>query len=105
MLYDGGKDPRSHFEAVTGGSQRTVGECLRYWKEQYVEMNLRLKTQELYQSTVLKHLTGAFPGRAIGVITVEQWADFFVKEERKNPRRARQLFYKARTAIGWCTRR
>lgn len=105
LLYDGGKDPRSHFETVTGESQMTVGECLRYWKEQYVEVNLRPKTQELYQSTVLKHLTGAFPGRAIGDITVKQWVDFFAKEERENPRRARQLLSQARTAIGWCIRR
>ncbi|MBS0883606.1 integrase family protein [Pantoea sp. JGM49] len=105
LLYDGGKDPRTHFESVTGDSKMTVGECLKYWKEQYVEVNLRPRTQELYKSTVLKHLTGAFSGRAIGDITVKQWVDFFAKEERENPRRARQLLSQARTAIGWCIRR
>ena len=83
----------------------TVGDCLRYWKEHYVDVALRPKTQALYKSTVIKHLAGAFQGRPIADITVKQWVDFFSKEEKENPRRARQLLSQARTAINWCIRR
>lgn len=34
LHYVAGKDPRIHFEKVTGESHMTVGECLTYWKEQ-----------------------------------------------------------------------
>lgn len=105
VMYDSGTDPRRYTEKTTGESSMTVGDCLTYWKEQYVDVALRPKTQSLYTSTVLKHLTGAFPGRAIGDITVKQWVDFFSREERENPRRARQLLVQARSAIGWCIRR
>ncbi len=105
LLYDAGKDPRSYFDKATGESQMTVGDCLDYWQEHYVDINLRPKTQALYKSTVIKHLSGTFPGRAIGDISVKQWIDFFAKEEKENPRRARQLLTQARSAIGWCIRR
>lgn len=105
IMYDGGIDPRAYFEKSTGESVLTVGDCLKYWKEQYVDVALRPKTQTLYQATVLKHLAGAFPGRPIGDISVKQWVDFFSQQEKENPRRARQLLTQARTAIGWCIRR
>lgn len=105
VMYDSGMDPRRYTEKTTGEKSMTVGDCLTYWKEQYVDVALRPRTQTLYTSTVLKHLTGAFPGRAIGDITVKQWIDFFSREERENPRRARQLLVQARSAIGWCIRR
>ncbi|MDV5140808.1 tyrosine-type recombinase/integrase [Chimaeribacter arupi] len=105
LLYDGGTDPRTYFEETSGGDSMTVGDCLRYWKEHYVDVALRPKTQALYTSTVLKHLEGAFSGRPIADITVKQWVDFFSKEEKENPRRARQLLSQARTAINWCIRR
>jgi integrase len=105
LLYESKKDPRTFFEKVSGEGRMTVRECLAYWKEQYVDVALRPKTQGLYQSTVIKHLSGAFPGRAIGDISVKQWVEFFAKEEKENPRRARQLLSQARTAIGWCIRR
>ncbi|MFG1172119.1 tyrosine-type recombinase/integrase [Erwiniaceae bacterium CAU 1747] len=105
LFYDAGKDPRAYFEKSTGESVMTVGDCLAYWKEQYVDISLRPNTQALYHSTVIKHMSGAFQGRAIGDITVKQWIDFFSREERDNPRRARQLLTQARSAIGWCIRR
>lgn len=105
LLYDGGTDPRSYFEETSGDDSMTVGDCLRYWKEHYVDVALRPKTQALYTSTVLKHLEDAFPGRPIADITVKQWVDFFAKEEKENPRRARQLLSQGRTAINWCIRR
>jgi len=104
-MYDSGTDSRAYFEKSTGESVLTVGDCLTYWKEQYVDIALRPKMQALYQATVLKHLVGAFPGRAIGDISVKQWVDFFSQQEKENPRRARQLLAQARTAIGWCIRR
>jgi hypothetical protein len=77
----------------------------RYWKEQYVEVNLRTKRLELYKSTLINHLSGAFTGRAIGDITVKQSGDLFGWKERESPCCARQLLFQARTAFAWCIRR
>lgn len=105
QLYSAGKDPRTHLDKVTGDDTMTVGDCLKYWKEQYVDVALRPKTQVLYTSTVIKHLSDAFPGRPISEISVKQWVDFFSRQEKENPRRARQLLSQARTALNWCIRR
>jgi hypothetical protein len=66
---------------------------------------LRPKTQNLYQSTVMKRMQNAFPGKPISSITVKQWVDLFTTEEREKPRRTRQVLSHMRSAISWCMRR
>ena len=77
LLYEAGTDPKTYFDSASGNSVMTVGDCIAYWKTQYVDVALRPKTQALYESTVVKHLSGVFPGRAISDINVKQWVDFF----------------------------
>ncbi|HFK7184703.1 TPA: tyrosine-type recombinase/integrase [Serratia odorifera] len=106
VLYDRGIDPRQYFETNNNATRNvTVKDCLDYWKENYVDTSLRKNTRELYQSTVIKRLSGAFEGRPIADITVKQWVDLFTEEEKENSRRARQLLVQLRSAIGWCIRR
>lgn len=88
VLLFSGTDPRNYF-SKTNSSTATLKDCLSYWYENYVIMQLRPKTQALYQSTVIKIMSGQFPNTAIEEITAKQWVDFFTKEERLNPRRAR----------------
>ena len=83
----------------------TLADCLDYWEENYVKATLRPNTVQLYQSTVIKHMHEAFPGRAVGSITVKQWVDLFTQEEKANSRRARQMLSQLRSAISWCMRR
>ncbi|HGM6858983.1 TPA: tyrosine-type recombinase/integrase [Serratia rubidaea] len=106
ILYDRGIDPRQYFETKGNADTKvTVKDCLDYWKENYVDMSLRENTKELYKSTVIKRLSGAFEGRPVTDITVKQWVDLFAREERENSRRARQLLVQLRSAMGWCIRR
>ena len=72
VMYDSGTAHRQYFEKSVGESSMTVGDCFSYWKEQYADVALRPKTQALYAATVLKQLVDAFPGRAIGDISVKQ---------------------------------
>lgn len=104
VLYDKGIDPRTHFEKSASESM-TLADCLDYWEENYVKATLRPNTVQLYQSTVIKHMHEAFPGRAVGSITVKQWVDLFTQEEKANSRRARQMLSQLRSAISWCMRR
>lgn len=103
-LYFKGVDPRTHFESRVEETM-TVKDCLDYWFENYVKLTLRPKTQALYEATVIKRMTSAFPGKPISSITIKQWVELFAAEERENPRRARQVLSQMRTAISWCMRR
>lgn len=103
-LYFSGVDPKTslHKEEV---KQVTLKDCLNYWNDNYVTASLRPKTQQLYQSTVIKIMDGVFPNAPVDQITTRQWVDFFTKEEKANPRRARQVLSQLRSAISWCIRR
>ena len=102
---DKGVDPRLSKESAKPKSRPTVKECLDYWKANYVDLTLREKTIALYESTVLKQMSDAFPGVPIEDIPVRWWVERFTEEEKINPRRARHLLIQLRSAIGWCTRR
>lgn len=102
---DRGIDPRLSKESAKPKSRPTVKECLDYWKTNYVDLTLREKTIALYESTVLKQMSDAFPGVPIEDIPVRWWVERFTEEEKINPRRARHLLIQLRSAIGWCTRR
>lgn len=102
---DKGIDPRLSRESAKPKSRPTVKECLDYWKTNYVDLTLREKTIALYESTVLKQMSDAFPGVPIEDIPVRWWVERFTEEEKINPRRARHLLIQLRSAIGWCTRR
>ncbi|MGU9865407.1 tyrosine-type recombinase/integrase [Kluyvera ascorbata] len=102
---DKGIDPRLSKESAKPKSRPTVKECLDYWKTNYVDLTLREKTITLYESTVLKQMSDAFPGVPIEDIPVRWWVERFTEEEKINPRRARHLLIQLRSAIGWCTRR
>ncbi|MDU1195671.1 site-specific integrase [Kluyvera ascorbata] len=102
---DKGIDPRLSKESAKPKSRPTVKECLDYWKTNYVDLTLREKTIALYESTVLKQMSDAFPGVPIEDIPVRWWVERFTEEEKINPRRARHLLIQLRSAIGWCTRR
>lgn len=102
---DKGIDPRIMAGGLRAQNKPTVKECLDYWKENYVDISLREKTQALYKSTVIKHMGDVFPGVPVEDIPVRLWVERFTEEERINPRRARQLLIQLRTAIGWCVRR
>lgn len=103
-LYFRGVDPREYFDKKVE-STLTVKDCLDYWFDNYVTQTLRPKTQALYKSTVIKRMSGAFPGRPVDSITVKQWVDLLTEEERDNPRRTRQVLSQMRSAISWCIRR
>lgn len=83
----------------------TLADCLDYWEDNYVKATLRPNTVQLYQSTVIKHMHDAFPGRSVGSVMVKQWVDLFTQEEKANSRRARQMLSQLRSAISWCMRR
>ena len=102
---DRGVDPRLVAGKGSANKKPTVGECLEYWRENYVEVALRDNTKALYKSTVIKHMSGAFAGMPIEEIPVRLWVERFTEEERNNPLRARQLLVQLRAAIGWCSRR
>ncbi|WP_299996966.1 site-specific integrase [uncultured Cedecea sp.] len=102
---DRGLDPRLLAERKSAEKKPTVKDCLEYWQENYVDTALRTKTQALYKSTVIKHMTNVFPGMPIEEIPVRLWVELFSEEEKINPRRARQLLIQLRSAIGWCNRR
>lgn len=104
VLLFSGTDPRSYF-TKTDNSRATLKDCLDYWYENYVITQLRPKTHSLYQSTVIKVMDGHFANIPIEDITAKQWVDFFTKQEKENPRRARQVLSQLRTAIHWCMRR
>ncbi|SER25751.1 Integrase [Rosenbergiella nectarea] len=104
VLLFSGTDPRIYF-IKTCSSRATLKDCLAYWYENYVITQLRPKTQNLYQSTVIKIMDGHFANVPIEDITAKQWVDFFTKQEKVNPRRARQVLSQLRTAIHWCVRR
>ncbi|UCQ16914.1 site-specific integrase [Edwardsiella tarda] len=102
---DKGLDPRTLTGKGKVQNQPTVKECLDYWQNNYVDVALRDKTKALYKSTVIKHMSGVFPGIPIEEIPVRAWVELFTEEERLNPRRARQLLVQLRSAISWCARR
>ncbi|WP_368913469.1 tyrosine-type recombinase/integrase [Mixta calida] len=102
---DRGINPRAMVGASATKAKPTVKDCLDYWVENYVRVALRPKTQELYATTVLKHMRAAFAGVPIEDIPVRMWVELFTKEEKINPRRANQLLVQLRSAIGWCVRR
>lgn len=103
-LYFAGVDPKTslHKEEV---KSVTLKGCLNYWNENYMTASLSSKTQQLYQSTVMKVMEGAFSGVPIDQIATRQWVAFFTREEKANPRRARQVLSQPRSAISWCIRR
>ncbi|KQN63671.1 site-specific integrase [Erwinia sp. Leaf53] len=105
VMYDRDIDPRTHFEKSAGEAVMTVADCLDYWNEHYVTVSLRPATQILYQTTLIRLMRDAFPGRPAADVSVKQWVDLFAKEEQINPRRARQLLAQMRSAISWCIRR
>lgn len=74
-MYEGGTDPRAYFEKSTGEMVMTVGDCLTYWKEQYVDIALRPKTQALYQATVLKYLVGIPVFLCIIILAANSYAE------------------------------
>ncbi len=102
---DKGIDPRMLAGGNKSKKKPTVKDCLAYWEENYVNVALRDKTQALYKSTVIKHMTNAFEGMPIEEIPIRLWVERFTEEERINPRRARQLLVQLRSAISWCFRR
>lgn len=104
-VLDRGIDPRHSDVFHRTTSKPTVKDCLTYWQETYVDVNLREKTKALYNSTIIKHMTDAFSGIPIEDIPVRAWVERFTDEEKINPRRARELLVQMRSAIGWCIRR
>lgn len=104
LLVASGADPRSKFDRGQS-SKATLADCLDYWYQNYVITQLRPKTRDLYSSTVMKVMEGAFRYVPIEDITAKQWVDFFTVQERENPRRARQVLSQLRTAAHWCIRR
>ncbi|SFN78600.1 Integrase [Izhakiella capsodis] len=102
---DRGLNPRHAERFAKAKSRPTVRDCLSYWRETYVDVNLRPRTKALYYATVLKHLSGAFEGIPQDEIPIRGWVDFFTAQERANPVRARQLLTQFRAAMGWCIRR
>lgn len=102
---DKGLDPRTLAGKKKVNQQPTVKDCLDYWQENYVDVVLREKTRALYKSTVIKHMSDAFPGVPVEEIPVRLWVERFTEEERINPRRARELLVQLRSAISWCSRR
>lgn len=102
---DRGIDPKAVAERTHATQKTTIKDCLNYWQETYVDVNLREKTKALYKSTVVKHMTNIFPGLPAEEIPVKKWIDIFTAEEKINQRRARQLLVQMRSAIGWCIRR
>lgn len=102
---DKGLDPRTLAGKEKVNRQPTVKDCLDYWQENYVDVVLREKTRALYKSTVIKHMSDAFPGVPVEDIPVRLWVERFTEEERINPRRARELLVQLRSAISWCSRR
>jgi len=102
---DKGIDPRNAKTHKRLNSKPTVSDCLAYWQETYVNVNLRKKTQALYKSTVVKHMTDVFPGLAAEDIPVRGWVELFTEQEKINQIRARQLLVQMRSAMNWCMRR
>ncbi|KNA27967.1 integrase [Pantoea ananatis] len=105
LSIDKGIDPKLISSRNKSLSSPTVGECLAYWMEYYVTPTLRLKTRQLYQSTVIKNLSGAFPGIPAENVPVKAWVELFAEQEKINQVRARQLLSQLRSAMGWCIRR
>jgi len=105
ISIDKGIDPKLTNATSKSLSSPTVEECLSYWMENYVKPTLRPATQQLYQSTVIKNLSGAFPGIPAENIPVKAWVELFAEQEKVNQIRARQLLSQLRSAIGWCIRR
>ncbi len=103
-LYFSGVDPKTYLNKEEVKTV-TLSDCLNYWNDHYVVTSLRPKTQQLYQFTVMKIMNGVFSNIPVEQITTKQWVDFFTKEEKNNPRRARQVLTQLRSAIGWCIRR
>lgn len=104
-LLEKGIDPSTHLAQAVRDKSITVKDCINYWQETYVNVSLRERTRRLYETTVVKHMTNAFPGVPISEISVRQWDDHFTSEERINQRRARELLVQLRSAINWCIRR
>lgn len=104
LIVASGADPRSKFDRGQS-SKATLSDCLNYWYQNYVITQLRPKTRDLYSSTVMKVMDGAFRFVPMEDITAKQWVDFFTVQERENPRRARQVLSQLRTATHWCIRR
>ncbi|MEI2602702.1 site-specific integrase [Erwinia aphidicola] len=102
---DRGIDPKAMAGTNSAKSKPTIADCLTYWQTTYVDVSLRQKTQALYKSTVIKHMTSVFPGIPAEEIPVRSWVDLFTEEEKINQRRARQLLVQMRSAISWCIRR
>lgn len=98
-LLEKGIDPSVHIAQSNRDKQITVADCINYWQEIYVHVSLRERTRKLYETTVIKHMKGAFPGVPIDEITVRQWVDLFTSEERINQRRAKELLVQLRSAI------
>jgi integrase len=105
LSLDKGIDPKAAASHGRATSKPTVADCLAYWKKTYVDVSLREKTQALYKSTVIKHMTNVFPGVPAEEIPVRSWVDLFTEEEKINQRRARELLVQLRSAINWCIRR
>jgi len=104
MSLDKGMNPK---HALTSGltSGATVSDCIEYWQKTYVNVSLRDKTRTLYESTIVKHISGAFPGVPIEHIPVKSWIALFEGYEKQNQRMARQLLVQLKSAINWCIRR
>lgn len=102
---DRGIDPKAFSQKHNATSKPTVADCLAYWQKTYVDVSLREKTKALYVSTVIKLMTGVFPGIPAEEIPVRSWVELFTEEEKINQRRARQILVQMRSAIGWCIRR
>lgn len=105
LRLDKGIDPKAAAFYSKATSKPTIADCLAYWQKTYVDVSLREKTQALYKSTVIKHMTNVFSGVPAEEIPVRSWVELFTEEEKINQRRARQLLVQLRSAIHWCIRR
>ena len=105
LSLDKGIDPKAASALSKATTKPTVADCLEYWKKTYVDVSLREKTQALYKTTVIKHMTDVFPGVPAEEIPIRSWIDLFTEEEKINQRRARELLVQLRSAINWCIRR
>ena len=105
LLYDKGVNPRCHFDNPMESIEPTVKECLDRWMEEYVHAQLRINTVNLYKAVVIKHVRDAFAGLPANSISQREWINFFVAQEKQNPKRARMMLVQAKSAFSWCLRR
>lgn len=65
-------------------SKLMVKDCLDYWKENYVDVMLRVKMIVFYKLMVIKYMCDVFFGILVEDILVCLWVERFIEEEKIN---------------------